>query len=157
MDLTEKLRELIIEHLQDDQYFIVDIKVSGGGGKQKVVVLLDGDNGISIEMCAKISRKLANSIEELDLIADAFSLEVSSPGLDNPLLQQRQYRKNIGRKLNVILNSQLEIKGELLEVDETKIKIKEEYKEKGKKKTLYREIEIPFTDIIKTNVLVIFK
>ena len=157
MDLTEKLRELIIEHLQDDQYFIVDIKVSGGGGKQKVVVLLDGDNGISIEMCAKISRKLANSIEELDLIADAFNLEVSSPGLDNPLLQQRQYRKNIGRKLNVILNSQLEIKGELLEVDETKIKIKEEYKEKGKKKTLYREIEIPFTDIIKTNVLVIFK
>jgi ribosome maturation factor RimP len=157
LDLTEKLRELIIEHLQDYQYFIVDIKVSGGGGKQKVVVLLDGDNGISIEMCAKVSRKLANSIEELDLIADAFNLEVSSPGLDNPLLQQRQYRKNIGRKLNVILNSQLEIKGELLEVDETKIKIKEEYKEKGKKKTLYREIEIPFTDIIKTNVLVIFK
>jgi ribosome maturation factor RimP len=151
----DKITDLVAQSLEDDKHFIVDVRLSGEG-MQKISVLLDGDEGITIDDCAKVSRKLANSIEEQDLIQDAYLLEVSSPGLDLPLLSERQYRKNIGRSVKVVLEDGTSHSGKLEQVSSTGIQIMEEKKQKGKKVTL-EPLELAFENIKSTHVLVSFK
>lgn len=83
----------------DNQYFLVDVKVKP---TQNFKVYIDGDKGVDIDECIKINRALRAQMEEAEMFPDRdFSLEVSSPGLDNPLKLPRQYTKNMGRLLEV--------------------------------------------------------
>jgi ribosome maturation factor RimP len=67
-------------------------------------VFIDGDKGVTIEDCIRLNRKLYKQLEEMAIYPDGdFSLEVSSPGVGEPLLLHRQYRKNIDRLLEVKL------------------------------------------------------
>lgn len=152
----DKIASLVNSVLQNEQHFLVDVRISGSEGRQKIQVLLDGDEGISIDDCAIVSRKLANLIEEQDLIQDAYLLEVSSPGIDFPLSSQRQYNKNIGRSLKVVLLDGTTHTGVLQQVTEDGITIEEEVKQKGKK-TVTQPLDIPYSNIKSTNVLVSFK
>jgi ribosome maturation factor RimP len=90
----EQITELLQPYLEDDRIFIVEVKVGEGKIRQTITILLDTDEGIKIEECASISRRLAHFIETNELIKDAYNLEVSSPGIDQPLLLKRQYVKN---------------------------------------------------------------
>ncbi|MDF9800212.1 ribosome maturation factor RimP [Catalinimonas alkaloidigena] len=146
---------------QDPSLFLVEVSISNAKNSQKVVVHLDGDEGISIDTCAEISRKLGARMEEENLISESFTLEVSSPGLDLPLKMHRQYKKNVGRNVKVLLQDNTTKKGVLMQVDEQQIVLKEELKVKSKDKSKKRgetkEVVIPFQDIKKTNVLASFK
>lgn len=104
MTLTDQINEFLQPYLEDGKYYIVDLQVSGAKVRPKVSVLIDCDGGITIQECARISRKLANDLEAGEVLDEAYTLEVSSPGLDQPLRLVRQYKKNIGRllKLNLI-------------------------------------------------------
>lgn len=158
MDLKRKIEEIVLKNMENEKLFLVDIVLSGSGSTQKIQVLLDGDEGIDIDQCAAISRALAGELEELDLITDAYILEVSSPGFDFPLQSLRQYQKNVGRIIKVTLNTGKTLKGILLEATEDKVKISEEIKSKVKGKPPgYTEIELDLKDINKTNVLASFK
>ncbi|MEC7752872.1 ribosome maturation factor RimP [Roseivirga thermotolerans] len=154
-ELTDQIKTLAEGHLKDDSYFIVDVISKGVSGKTKILVLLDGDQGVTIDDCAELSRNLAEDIELEDLIDVAYVLEVSSPGLDHPLASLRQFRKNVGRKLRVRLKSGSQIEGNLQVVNEAAIVLAAESKEKKKK--VVEEKEISFADIEKANVLVSFK
>ncbi|GHE53968.1 ribosome maturation factor RimP [Roseivirga thermotolerans] len=154
-ELTDQIKTLAESHLKDDSYFIVDVISKGVSGKTKILVLLDGDQGVTIDDCAELSRNLAEDIELEDLIDVAYVLEVSSPGLDHPLASLRQFRKNVGRKLRVRLKSGSQIEGNLQVVNEAAIVLAAESKEKKKK--VVEEKEISFADIEKANVLVSFK
>jgi ribosome maturation factor RimP len=88
-----KIKDLAESVLERTDYFIVDVVYSGSGNNQKVTVLIDGDHGVDIDICASISRKLSMKIDELDLIPNKYVLEVSSPGVDYPLTSQRQIKK----------------------------------------------------------------
>jgi ribosome maturation factor RimP len=156
MDTKSTIEKLLAELIQDPNYFLVDVIVSGSGAKTKISVLIDGDQGIDIDYCASISRKLGQLLEEQEIMQDAYILEVSSPGIDYPLQSVRQYQKNIGRELKISLNDGKEHKGVLVAVNEREVKILEKVKEKGKKIT---EAETVFllNDIKKTKVLVSFK
>ena len=83
-----------------------------------------------------------------------FSLEVSSPGLDEPLKLNRQYKKNIGRFVEVLLNDTTKKEGKLLEATEDGIIIEYELG-KGKKKEIKQET-ILFTDIKHTKIQIKF-
>src|SRR5580693_3561181 len=86
---------------EETVYFLVEVRIKP---TNNVKVFLDGDQGISIEKCVQVNRALYRKLEESGLFpADDFSLEVSSPGLDEPLKMLRQYRKNIGRLVEVLL------------------------------------------------------
>lgn len=154
-EITETIKELAERHLEDDSFFIVDVISKGVTGKTKVLVLLDGDEGVTIDDCAHLSRKLAEDIELEDVIDVAYILEVSSPGLDHPLASARQYKKNVGRRLKVRLLEGSTLEGELKSVSEAGILLAAEKKEKKKK--LIEEKELSFSDIEKANVLVSFK
>jgi ribosome maturation factor RimP len=121
MALKEQIESFLEPHLEGGKFFIVDIQVKPSRSSQKVMILLDSDEGITIQECADISRALGNDLEEANVIDIAYTLEVSSPGLDQPLRLTRQYRKNIGRVLKVTLNTGEILTGTLQEVKDESI------------------------------------
>lgn len=156
MSLKSTLEEIVSKHLPDETYYLVDVQLVEKGSKSQLTILIDADQGVNIEACAKVSRQIAEEIEAKELLADAYILEVSSPGLDFPLSSKRQYTKNIGRKLKLTLNDGKELEGQLQEVGNAEVKILCKIKEKGKKAE-DREITIPLDEIKKSIVLVSFK
>lgn len=150
----ENIVDSLIQN-KDSQLFLVDVSVSNTKAGQKIIIYIDGDQGVSIDTFAEISRAVSAKFDEEDLIADKYTLEVSSPGLDQPLKSERQYRKNVGRNLKITLQDDKIIKGKLLHVNTTEVTINEEIKKGNKKETTERVI--PFDHIKKTNVLASFK
>ena len=157
MELEQKIADKVNELLEDESHFLVEVSLSSNRIGTKLLVSLDGDEGISIETCAKVSRALGRWIEEEDLIQTAYQLEVSSPGLDKPLQSLRQYKKNIGRMVKLTDPENITRKGLLLDASEEGIQIEEEVKQEGKKKTVLQQVFVPFVEIKKCTVLVSFK
>lgn len=147
--------ELLSTLLEEDKYFIVELQVSPSKIRQKVTVLIDSDAGISIDECAEISRKLDDLIEAEGLIPHAYTLEVSSPGVDYPLAMPRQYRKNIGRSLRVIMKDGVEKSGQLQSASEEGFVLLEELKKK-KKDAIPAELNFTYADIAKAEVQIKF-
>lgn len=136
----------------DGNYFLVEVKISP---THNVKVFLDGDSGISIEKCVAINRELYKQIEERDLFPSGdFSLEVSSPGLDEPLKLLRQYRKNVGRKVEIVLKDGIRVEGKLTKVEDNAILL-EEIKGKNKKQEIIQH-ELPFSAIKSTKIQIVF-
>jgi ribosome maturation factor RimP len=154
MELSEQIRELAESLLAEESHFIVDVEVSLKGNPKKLLVTVDGDQGIGIDDCATLSRALSKALDDSNLVEDAFVLEVSTPGLDQPLKIKRQYVRNIGRKVKVKTKEQV-IEGQLTEVDDNKIQLLQQTGT-GKNR-VEKKIEILFQDIDKTLVLVSFK
>lgn len=152
--LKEQIEKLVNDNLESEQHFLVDIVISAQKGPKKVLILLDGDEGINIDDCAKLSRKVGNIVEEEGIIEDAYRLEVSSPGLDHPIVLVRQYIKNIGRNVRITTNEGEQREGILLNASDTEVTIEEE-KGKGSKKEK-SEVIFAFDDIKKTEILVKF-
>jgi len=114
----------------DPDVFLVGIRIKP---INNIKVFIDGDQGVSIEKLVQYNRRLYRQLEEENLYSNGdFSLEVSSPGLDEPLKLHRQYLKNIGRFVEVALIEGEKIEGKLLSATETEIVV-EEIKGKGKK------------------------
>ncbi len=156
MEVKAYIASLAEEYLQDyPDLFLVDVVVTGAARRQqKVMVLLDGDQGVTIDQCSKLSRKISAALEEKDLFEGAWFLEVSSPGVDFPLKFQRQYPKHIGRRLKVSKNDGTEVIGPLLEVTAAGIRVNAETK--IKKQTQHNEVFIDQDNIKSVSVLVSF-
>ena len=125
--LEQKIRTLISA---EPDLFLVEVRIKP---TNNVKVYIDGDQGVSIEKLVQYNRKLYKEIEEGGLFPNGdFSLELSSPGLDEPLKMHRQYVKNIGRNVEVTDKEGGKKEGRLVTVTEDGIVI-EEQKGKGKK------------------------
>lgn len=159
MDLLSKVTALVQEALEDDSFFIVDINVAGSEeGMKKISILVDNDNSINIDECARISRKVSNQLEEQEIILTAFVIEVSSPGLDRPFAFHRQYKKNIGKKIEVTMKDGKVKTGRLEVLNEENIVLGDEVANKANKKKIdIVSTEIPFSEIVKTIKVVSFK
>ncbi|WAC41748.1 ribosome assembly cofactor RimP [Pedobacter sp. SL55] len=154
MQLEKRVRELVEEKIADrPELFLVDVKMLPNN---KLVIHVDGDQGISIQDCVAISRHVGFHLEEENAIETAYNLEVSSPGVGEPLRLTRQFAKNIGRELALKLANGDKKEGKLLAANETSITIEEQVKEKGKKVQLVSS-QIALNDITETKVLISFK
>ncbi len=133
-------------------YFLVEVKITP---VNNVKVYIDADEGVTIDKLAAVNRALYKKLEESGLFTtDDFSLEVSSPGVEEPLKMLRQYRKNIGRKVEVVQADGVRKEGTLLQANETGITIEEET---GKNKhKLLIQTTISFRQIKHTKVCVRF-
>ena len=135
-----------------EDIFLVEVKVIPGNN---IKVFLDADNGITIDKCIKINRALYNQIEASNIFPNGdFSLEVSSPGVDEPLKLHRQYKKNIGRTIEVTMNDGTKKEGKLTGVNDDEVII-EERSGQGKK-TVIKTTNILFNQVKHTKVLVTF-
>ncbi|NJM94047.1 MAG: ribosome maturation factor RimP [Cytophagales bacterium] len=112
-ELEFTLRQWLAEIL-DEQHFVVELQLLGKGRTQKIVVILDGDQGLDIDYCAQVSRQLAARLDEEDLIDESYLLEVSSGGADQALKLPRQMGKHQGRTLKVRTHLGEEYRGKLL-------------------------------------------
>lgn len=141
---------MVEQFLPDPSYFITDVVVKPAGSKTKISVFLDGDEGIDIGLCASISRQLGKRLELDEMIDSSYTLEVSSPGTDRPLKLLRQYQKNIGRMVKVVLPEE-QMEGTLQEVHDTYIIVNQLVGKQQKSR------EVKLSEIVKTQVLVSFK
>ncbi len=154
MQVEKRVIALVEEKIADrPELFLVGVKMLPNN---KLIIQVDGDQGISIQDCAAISRHVGFLLEEENTIEKAYNLEVSSPGVGEPLLLARQYHKNVGRELSVKVESGEKKEGKLIAVNEHSILLEEQVKEKGKKAQLI-ETQIEFNNIIETKVLISFK
>jgi ribosome maturation factor RimP len=147
--VTQKLEAII----QDNPtVFLVDIKIKP---TNNIKVFVDGDNGVGIDRLVSYNRQLYKQLEEMAIFPEGdFSLEVSSPGLSEPLKLHRQYVKNIGRFVEVVLLDGTQVEGKLLTVTGEEITLEEE-KGKGKKKETVQHI-IAFSNIKTTKIQIKF-
>ncbi|MEP7278274.1 MAG: ribosome maturation factor [Bacteroidota bacterium] len=147
--ITGMLQELL---QPDPDCFLVDIWIKP---TNNIRVALDADNGLAIEKCVSINRRLYKQIEEAALYPDGnFSLEVSSPGLDEPLKMHRQYIKNISRPVEVLLQDGGSVAGVLTAVNESGIEIAETIGKNKKKEVVQHNI--PFINIKSTKIQIKF-
>jgi ribosome maturation factor RimP len=150
---SEKIETFVTDFIKDKKdLFLVDVKIAPGN---KVTLLLDGDKGITIDDCTIINKALYKFIEETQVFGSHnFSLEVSSFGVDRPLQLLRQFKKNIGRNLEVVMNDGTKAEGTLIAADENEIKI-EQQSGKGNKMTK-KMTTILFNQIKHATVLITF-
>lgn len=155
MEFRKNIETLLNDFLETRKdLFLIDLKFSAA---DDITVILDGDNGVSVQDCLDASRAIEFNMdrEEHD-----FSLQVMSAGLSEPISIPRQYQKNIGREIEVLLNDSSKIEGELALVDEEKITLILRYrkpKDIGKGKVdVEEEKEIPYTEIKKALVVIKF-
>lgn len=156
-DLSGKIREWLTAYVGDGPIFLVDLQVSPGLKRTQITILVDTLEGISIDECALLSRKLAHHMEEQMWIEDAYNLEVSSPGLDFPLTQGWQFQKNIGRKVKIWMKKEGQLEGELLAYTDDSIEILSEKVVKHRVMVAKESTRIPLVDIDKIKVQVSFQ
>ncbi len=154
--ITENtIRSLIAEKIEGTEYYILELEIKPGNN---IRVELESMGPVSISDCVDISRQIEHN---LDREAEDFSLQVSSPGIDKPLRDHRQYIKNIGRSLKVRLTGGEEIEGELLAADEKGIKLQSSRKERvpGKKKKILieEELDLSYPEVKEAKIKINFK
>jgi len=152
--LQSKVKELLSAGLEeDDSLFLIDFSITLDN---KIKVVIDGDHGVTVEDCMKISRAIEHN---LDREEEDFALEVASAGATAPIVVPRQYNKNLGRKLEVV-TQEATYEGNLVAVEEAHIVLEwkaREPKPVGKGKvTVQKRQEIDFSDIKKAKVVLKF-
>lgn len=149
-----KVQTLLNDALEEDgNLFLIDFSITTDN---KIKVVLDGDLGVTVQDCMKISRAIEHN---LDREEEDFSLEVASAGAAAPMVLPRQYKKNIGRKLEVKTTEET-VEGNLTDTTENGIVIEwkaREPKPIGKgKHTVQKRKEIDFSDIKEAKVILKF-
>ena len=154
----EKVIELANERIDelDNGSYLVDVKISSANS---ILVEIDGiKNSVSVNDCISVSRNIEHN---LDREKCDFELKVSSPGLDQPFKVRKQYVKNIGRTVKVVLKSHGSVEGKLVKVEDDFIVLNWEEKERieGKKKKVLVEksAQVNFNNIKETKVVITFK
>lgn len=147
-ELEKKVETVISD---DPSLFLVNIKVKP---INNIKVFIDGDQGVSIEKLVHYNRKLYRQLEAENIYGGDFSLEISSPGLDEPLKLHRQYVKNTGRFVEVMTLEGNKIEGKMTDVLPDGIVI-ETVKGKGKK-TETIPVTVLFDQIKTTKVQIKF-
>lgn len=118
------VKKIVGEVLEGSPFFLVDLKISKG----KINVFVDGDAGISIHHCGKLNNEIGEKLDKEDIFEHSYTLEVSSPGVHQPIKLKRQYKKNVNRKLKVTLKEEENYTGLLVYMDADQIVLRDKKK-----------------------------
>lgn len=143
MDAAIKIREILASKIAEENLYLVDVKVLQG---KKIQVFVDGIENVTINQCTLLSRYLEEYLDKGGIVPLDYGLEVSSPGMTNPLKVPQQYKKRMGGTLDVVKTSGEKITGKLIYCDEEKIILEQILKEVKKKKKgddTAKEIALP--------------
>jgi ribosome maturation factor RimP len=125
---SDDLRNTIHKVLAKEGFELVDFLVKGGKASKFIRVVVDHENGVSVDDCAHVSRTLSDMLDmEQDRWAlESYRLEVSSPGIDRPLQEEKNFLKNVGRDVKIIYQSNgvvEKVEGTILGVDNGSVSI----------------------------------
>jgi ribosome maturation factor RimP len=143
----EAVREILEEYLRGSSIFLVDVRI---GVSNRITVLADKNEGITIDECAGIHRHIES---RFDREVEDYELQVSSPGLDSPFIVIEQYHKNEGKKVEVTDTSGMKYSGTLKNVNSGGFELETEVKVKGRPKEL-KDISFNFENIKSTRVTI---
>ena len=149
--VIDKISELAESVLSTTDFFLVDVEIKGGDTPE-IWISVDGeDRGVNMDECAEISNELGFLMDAHELFSGQYRINVSSPGLDRPLIDRRQYPKNEGRKVEV----KYEQDGEDLKVEG----ILQEVSEKGIAVEINEQttVNLPFENLVETKIIPSFK
>ena len=102
-EIIARTEELVTPIIQDNNFELVDVEYVKEGADWHLQIFADKEGGINIDDCVFISRALEKKLDEEDFIQDAYILEVSSPGLGRPLKKNKDFDRNIGKKVELKL------------------------------------------------------
>ncbi len=149
--ITEKqVTGLIKEFLDGSDKFLIEVLIKP---LNHIMVFIDGDHGVTIDDCKGLSRHLE---QNLDREKEDFDLMVSSAGADRPLKVLRQYKKYIGKNLEIVTVSGAKTEGVLVFADRDGIKLEQEIK-KSKKESEKKELDLKFNEIKSAKIVISFK
>lgn len=147
MENVAKIQETVHWAIENTDFKVVEIDLKSIQSRKMIRIFLDSENGITIDQCKAFSRKIGDKMELDNTIDAEYVLEVSSPGVERPIKEDWQFRKNIGREILVNYTDRdktsKECKGTIENVIENKLHLKL----KGKKKNQSEMIEIPLGKI----------
>lgn len=154
MALKDKVEALVAAALEEyTDLFLIDLTV---GADNKIMLTIDGDNGVTLQDCINMSRAVEHN---LDREEEDFALEVASAGAASPLTLPRQYKKNIGRTL-LVKTAEGETEAPLVDATDEVAVLEwtaREPKKIGKgKETVTKRAEIPYGDIKQAVVVIKF-
>jgi len=148
MITAQIINDFLANHLIDTDIFIVDVSVKPGN---KIYVFIDSTNNITIKDCARINHLIT---ENFDRETEDYALEVSSAGLTAPFKVEKQYVKNIGKKIKIKTTEGKVIKGTLNDFSNNSLYITEKTKIKGKINTI--EHVFLLNNILETKLDIVF-
>lgn len=155
MITTSYISGIIEETLEGTDMFVVSLKVSESN---LIQVIVDADSGLSIDQCVRVSRSIESQINRDE---EDFELQVTSPGLSNPLVVTRQYIKNVGRDLKVTMNAGEVHEGKLIQASEEGVVLEYSYKQRiegrKKKEVITEQLPLSYEDIKEAKVMISFK
>ena len=147
--------QLVEEHLQASNSYLVDVAIKPGN---YIVVEIDSDDSVSIDDCVALSQYIE---AHLDRDVEDYELEVGSAGITSPFKVLRQYQKNIGNEVEMLLKSGTKKVGVLIAVDISgaTISVEKKIKPEGAKRPVMvtEEENYPFEEIKYTKYLIRFK
>ncbi len=143
----ENIREISQQIAEQNNLFLIDLIVRGTESSRVIEVYIDGEQNITADECASISREISKQIDEKELLK-SYRLDVSSPGVDRPLSYLKQYPKHLNRLFEIEFSASGEpsiFKGKLVLIEDEVLTFQSN-----------KEIKIKFRDIVKAKVLVSF-
>jgi ribosome maturation factor RimP len=143
----ENISQIAKQVAEQNNLFLIDLIVRGSESSRVIEVFIDGEIIISDDECALVSREISKQIDEKELLK-SYRLDVSSPGVDRPLIYLKQYLKHLNRLFEIEFNasgSSSTFKGKLVSIEDEVLTFQSN-----------KEIKIKFQDIIKAKVLVSF-
>lgn len=152
--MRERIEGLVKDALaKNPSLFLIDLTISADN---RIRVIMDGDEGVTVEDCVEVSRAVESNLDE----SDDFAIDVLSAGLSESLVLPRQYKKNIGRQLNILKKDGIRVKGEVVDATDEDCTITwtvREPKPVGKGKiTVTKEAKVPYDDIKEAKVVITF-
>lgn len=143
--LIDRTKSLVDEWLKDTDAFLVELTVLPGN---KIQVFIDADSEVSISQCAKLSRHLENTLEEEGLVGEVYTMEVSSPGGEMAFRLDRQFQKNVGREVAVVMKDGLKHEGVLKEMIESGFTLTTKVQSRSNKKQFVpKDIAIALAEV----------
>jgi ribosome maturation factor RimP len=150
MALKDSIADAIRPAVENAGFFLEDVFTSNPGNHRIVTCMIDGLLPLSLDEVTVVSREISAILHESPLLTEAFTLEVTSPGIERPLTLPRHWTKNLTRIIKATLNDETEVSGRLTEFDEVRAILIENIK--GRMKTH----EVVFADIKRAHVEIEF-
>lgn len=123
----QKTESFLLPILEEMEFELVDVEYVKEGGTWYLRTYIDKEGGISIDDCEKVSRRLSDILDEKDYIDDTYIMEVSSPGLGRPLKKEKDFKRSLGKEVDIrtyrMIDKQKEFTGILKDYDKDTVTI----------------------------------
>jgi ribosome maturation factor RimP len=151
MSVSEKITELVQPAVEKAGFFLEDVHVVSPGKHRIVTCIVDGQTPLNLDQVTSVSRDISELLDAADFMDDsAFTLEVTSPGVDRPLTLARHWHKNLNRLVKVVKQDGSVVNGRITSVEDSQVLLTEDIKGKTKEHTVI------FADIKRATVEIEF-